>query len=180
MDTDTDADRGPARTDAAGTYDRFAAEAGSYGVELTRVAPADAGDAIADAIEPPAVGTPLPWDDVALPEAVRTEPTPADLDAAVTGVTPASLAVAEYGSIVLETDGHGSEPVSLFNDRHVAVLRAADIVAGMAEAFERFGERFRETRGSAIVATGPSATADMGALVQGAHGPKAVEVVVVE
>jgi L-lactate dehydrogenase complex protein LldG len=49
----------------------------------------------------------------------------------------------------------------------------------MAAAFEWLGEVLRETRGSAVLATGPSATADMGALVQGAHGPKEVHVVVI-
>ncbi|WP_227132283.1 LUD domain-containing protein [Halorubellus salinus] len=160
-------------------YDQFASEARSYGVELTEASPGAVADAIADAIEPPAIGTPLPWDDVELPDCVETNPTPADVEGAVTGVTGASLAIADYGSVVLEMTAAGSEPVSLFNDLHVAVLRESDLVPDMAAAFEWFGERARESRGSAIVATGPSATADMGALVQGAHGPEAVEVIVV-
>jgi len=160
-------------------YDRFATQARSYGVELTAASPGEVADAIADAIEPPAIGTPLPWDDVELPDGVETNPTSADVEGAVTGVTAASLAIADYGSVVLEMDEAGSEPVSLFNDLHVAVLREADLVPDMEAAFEWFGERLRDSRGSAIVATGPSATADMGALVQGAHGPKAVEVIVV-
>jgi len=160
-------------------YDRFATEARRYGVALTAASPGEVVDAIADAIEPPAIGTPLPWDDVELPDGVETNPTSGDVERAVTGVTAASLAVADYGSVVLRMDEAGSEPVSLFNDLHVVVLREADIVPDMAAAFEWFGDRLRETRDSAIVATGPSATADMGALVQGAHGPEAVEVIVV-
>lgn len=163
----------------AETYDQFATQAQSYGVELTRVPPGDVAGAIEDAIDPPAIGVPLPWDDTSLPDGVKTDPTPADIEGAVTGVTAASLAVAEYGSIVLRSDEQGSEPVSLFNDLHVAVLREEDIVPDMGAAFEWFGDEFRETRDSAILATGPSATADMGALVQGAHGPKEVEVIVV-
>jgi L-lactate dehydrogenase complex protein LldG len=50
----------------------------------------------------------------------------------------------------------------------------------MPEAFSWLGERIREDRGSAVVATGPSATADMGALVRGAHGPKEVHVVILD
>lgn len=143
------------------------------------MSPGDVSETVAEVIEKPAIGTAVPWGGVALPEEVETEPTVDDLDAAVTGVTPATLAVAEYGSLVLRMDEHGSEPVSLFNDVHVAILRRSDIVPDMQAAFEWFGEELRESRDSAILATGPSATADMGALVQGAHGPKRVEVIVV-
>ena len=160
-------------------YDQFETAAANYGVEMTELSPGEVADAIAERIEPPAVGIELPWDGVALPEGVETDPTPADIEAASTGVTAASLAIADYGSIVLRADTAGSEPVSLFNDLHIAVLRKEDIVPDMAAAFEWFGDEFREHRDSAILATGPSATADMGALVQGAHGPKRVEVLVV-
>jgi len=157
----------------------FATQARGYGVDVSRHAPEEVEQAIAERIEPPAVGTSLPWEDVSLPPAVTTDPTTGELREAVTGVTPAALAVASYGSLVLRADDHGSEPVSLFNDLHLAVLQEADVVADMAAAFTWFGEELRETRDSAIIATGPSATADMGALVQGAHGPKRVEVLVV-
>lgn len=167
-------------TVSAGQYDRFASRAADFGVELTRVAPDGARAAIEAAIERPAVGTPPGIEGVSLPADVTTDPTPAGLNDAVTGVTGASLAVAEYGSILLRADRRGSEPISLFVDRHVAVLREADIVPDMTAAFEWLGEALRATDDSVILATGPSATADMGALVQGAHGPKTVEVVVVE
>jgi L-lactate dehydrogenase complex protein LldG len=162
------------------TYEQFASTAGEYDVELTRVPAEDATEAIADAIEEPVVGAPLPWDDVDLPADVPTDPTPAALDDAVTGVTAAALGVADYGSVLLRATPEGSEPVSLFPDLHVAVLRESDIVPDMPAAFEWLGETFRETGESAILATGPSATADMGALVKGAHGPKDVHIVVIE
>jgi L-lactate dehydrogenase complex protein LldG len=167
-------------TEAAGEgYDRFASRVADYGVAVTRVSREEATGAVAETVTDPAVGTRLPFDSVSLPEGVTTDPTPAELNEAVTGVTGASLAIADYGSLVLRSDEGGSEPVGLFVDRHVAVLREGDIVPDMAAAFEWLGEELRETRDSAILATGPSATADMGALVQGAHGPEEVEVVVV-
>lgn len=164
---------------AGGDYDQFASLAADYGVETTRVQAKEATTVVADAVTSPAVGAPLPFDDVELPETVTTDPTPAELDEAVTGVTAATLAVADYGSIVLGADPEGTEPVSLFPDHHVAVLRERDVVQDMAAAFERLGGDLRATRGSAVLATGPSATADMGSLVKGAHGPKTVQVVVV-
>ncbi|MCT9094826.1 LUD domain-containing protein [Haloarchaeobius sp. HME9146] len=159
--------------------EQWAARAGDFGVEVTWTTADEATAAIADLVDDPAVGAPLPWDDVSLPEGVQTDPTPAALDAAKTGVTAADLAVAEYGSLVLRQTPEGSEPASVFPDLHVAVLRADDVVPDMAAAFEWLGDELRETRDSAILATGPSATADMGALVKGAHGPKAVHVVVI-
>jgi L-lactate dehydrogenase complex protein LldG len=161
------------------TYDRFASRAADYGVELTRVSTEQATAAVESVVERPAVGAALPWEDLSLPESVPTDPSPADLETAVTGVTAARLAIADYGSLVLRATPGGTEPVSLFPDRHVAVLRERDVVPDMETAFEWLGEELRSTRGSAVLATGPSATADMGALVQGAHGPKQVHVVVV-
>ncbi|QZY00966.1 LUD domain-containing protein [Halobaculum rubrum] len=161
------------------TYDRFAESAGEYGVELTRTTAESLPGTIESVITTPVVGAPLPWDDCSLPEPVPTDPSPAELDAAVTGVSAASLAVADYGSVVLEATPGGGEPVSLFPDEHVVVLREDDIVPDMETAFEWLDEQFRDTGGSAIVATGPSATADMGSLVKGAHGPKEVHAVVV-
>ncbi|PHQ46645.1 hypothetical protein DJ68_06205, partial [Halorubrum sp. C3] len=88
-----------------------------------------------------------------------------------------SLGVAEYGSVALEADPAGTEPVSLFVDRHVVVLREADIVPDMPDAFDWLGPRARDESADVVFATGPSATADMGGLVHGAHGPKEVHVV---
>ncbi|MFB6244425.1 MAG: lactate utilization protein C [Halobaculum sp.] len=163
-------------------YDAFAEEAATYGVELTRVDVSTGAvrETLAEVIEQPAVGAPLPWEEVSLPASVTTEPTPAELTEATTGVTAASFAVAEYGSVILAATPDGSEPASLFPDLHVFVLDAADIVPDMRATFERLGDQFRADRSSAILATGPSATADMGALVQGAHGPERVHGVVID
>jgi L-lactate dehydrogenase complex protein LldG len=160
-------------------YEQFASQAAAYGVEVTRCAPSETRETLETVVDQPAIGTTLPWEDVSLPASVTTDPTTAALDEAVIGVTPAALAVADYGSIVVRATPDGTEPVSLFPDRHVAVLRARDIVPDMATAFEWFGDEVRASGGSAILATGPSATADMGELVEGAHGPREVHVIVV-
>ena len=149
-------------------------------VDATRVAPSDVGDILSDVVRTPAVGVPLPFEGVDLPESVTTDPTPTELAAAATGVTPAGLGVADYGSVLVQSHPDGTEPVSLYPDLHVAVLGADDVVPGMPEAFEWFGNEVRAGRESAIIATGPSATADMGALVRGVHGPTEVHVVLVD
>lgn len=166
-------------TTRSDTYTQFVDTVAEYDVAVTPTTTDSLTETIESLAEEPAVGAPLPWDGCSLPATVSTDPSPAQLDEAVTGVTAASLAIADYGSVVLEATPEGAEPASLFPDLHVVVLRERDIVPNMEAAFEWFGERFRETRGSAIIATGPSATADMGALVKGAHGPKDVHAVVV-
>jgi L-lactate dehydrogenase complex protein LldG len=149
-------------------------------VGFTHVGPGAFASTLREVADDPVVGAPLPWDDPTLPDWVNDDPTPADLRTAATGVTAAGIGVADYGSVVLPSTPEGSEPASLYGDVHVPVLRRSDIVPGMPEAFSWLGERIREDRGSAVVATGPSATADMGALVRGAHGPKEVHVVILD
>jgi L-lactate dehydrogenase complex protein LldG len=130
-------------------------------------------------LEEPAIGTPLPIDGVSLENhPISTSPTPRELEAARTGVTAVEFAIAEYGSVVVTSGPEGTEQISLFPDTHVAVLRERDILEGMPEAFERLAEDVSEGLTSAVLATGPSATADMGELVYGAHGPRNVHVLV--
>jgi L-lactate dehydrogenase complex protein LldG len=141
-------------------------------------------DSFADTLravcDDPAVGTPLPWADTELPAWVNDDPTPAEVRDATTGITPAGIGIADYGSVVLPTTPEGTEPVSLYPGTHVPVLRRSDLVSGMPEAFSWLASEVTAEGGSAIIATGPSATADMGELVTGAHGPKAVHVVLLD
>lgn len=159
----------------------------SLGVSLTEGPESACADLVDEAAGDPAVGVALAdgtdgaagsvGSAVALPDRVETDPTTAELRAAHTGVTDASLGVAAYGSVAIEADAAGTEPVSLFVDRHVVVLREADIVPDMPDAFEWLGPKARDESVDVVFATGPSATADMGGLVHGAHGPKEVHVV---
>jgi len=149
------------------------------GVELTRTTVDDFAATLDDIVRDPAVGVALPFD-VEYPDSVTVDPTAADLERATTGVTPASYGVANYGSVILPTTDSGAEPVSLYPELHVPVLRANDVLPDLPEALDRFGDAAREDDLSAIVATGPSATADMGELVLGAHGPKSVHVVMLD
>jgi len=159
------------------TVDRFATRARDHGAEVTRVPASEASATVADLVDSPAVGVPLPFEGVQLPESVQTDLTPERLDRATTGVTAASLGVADYGSLLLEMTPAGEEPASLFPDKHVAVLRESDVLPDIAGMLSRLADQERPTSG--ILATGPSATADMGDLVLGAHGPSEVDVVVV-
>lgn len=140
----------------------------------------DAAATIEEAITEPAIGTDLPFEGVSLSETpVETDYSPADLEAAATGVTPARIAISDYGSLALPSDAAGTELASLYCRRHVAVVAASDVAPGMKRAYEELSEDFAGGVDTQVLATGPSATADMGTLVQGVHGPHEVHVVVV-
>lgn len=148
---------------------------------VRRVPPDEFDGALADLVEEPAVGVPLPFEDVSLAGTpVATDFEAADLHAAATGVTPVGVGVADYGTVTVRSTADGAELVALYPGRHVAVLHADDVVPDMPAAFERLGEEFEAGRTTQVLATGPSATADMGGLIQGVHGPAEVHVLVVE
>lgn len=152
----------------------------SDGAECRRVHPTEFEDAIGDVLVSPAVGVALPFDEVSLPDAVVTDFGADDLRAAETGVTPAGLAIADYGTVTVRSTGAGDELVSLYAPNHVAVVHAEDVVPDVPAAYERLDEEFAGGRDSQVLATGASATADMGGLVRGVHGPETVTVVVLE
>jgi L-lactate dehydrogenase complex protein LldG len=163
----------------AAVIETFTESLDRLGVTWQRVEATEVADAVARAVDPPAAGVPLSIDGTALPDAVvSTVQSHEAIERAATGVTEAVLGVAEYGSIVLRRDAL-TEPLSLFVERHVAVLRASDVVADMPTAFGVMGEALAAEPTSFVVATGPSATADMGRLVRGAHGPREVWVIIV-
>jgi len=160
----------------AGT-DGFADALADLDVTLVRTTEADAPGAIADLLRGDTVG--VEPDCCSLPESVNTDPTREEIETADTGVTPAALGVAEFGSVLVHETGRGEERASLHPRRHVAVLAASDLEPDLNAALPRIAEAASST-GSAVLTTGPSATADMGGLVVGAHGPETVAVVLVE
>ncbi|ELZ28074.1 hypothetical protein C474_16274 [Halogeometricum pallidum JCM 14848] len=168
---------------SAATLSRFESALNELDATVSYVDGDGFRDHLEGVVQPHAVGVALEetFDDPALSlteTSVEVDPAPATLRTAKTGVTGASLGIADYGSLVLTVTDRASELVSLFVERHVVVVRAEDVEADMESAVDAFGAEFRETGGSAVIATGPSSTADMGALVKGAHGPREVHVVV--
>ncbi len=148
---------------------------------VTRTTPDRFRETLGEIITEPAIGAELPFETVSLEGTnVVLEPTPDQLREAACGVTSAALGVADYGTVVLESTPEGAELAGLFPDQHVVVVREQDLVDDMASAFERMGERFRNGHDDAVLATGPSATADMGELVYGVHGPKETHAIIVE
>lgn len=83
------------------------------------------------------------------------------------GITRASGAIAESGTLILDDDGTSRRLAALAPWVHVAVLERAAIHRTIADALAALGGS-----SSIIWVTGPSKTADVeGILIEGVHGP---------
>ncbi|MDR0533141.1 MAG: lactate utilization protein [Verrucomicrobiales bacterium] len=83
------------------------------------------------------------------------------------GVTFASGAVAETGSLMLKDRATADRLSALAPWVHVAVLKRSEIYLTLPEALQRLGDD-----PNVILVTGPSKTADVeGILIEGVHGP---------
>ncbi len=96
------------------------------------------------------------------------------------GVTGAQAAIAETGTLVLESERERHRLASLLPPVHIAILNAADICLSLGEAL-RLVRRDGSTAMSRTITfiTGPSRTADIElTLAIGVHGPKELYVIV--
>ena len=102
-----------------------------------------------------------------------------DLDA---GVTDVHAAIAETGTLVCCADADHSRGLSLVPLRHVALVRASDIVPDMLDFWRRHdGLAPGHRPASTVFITGPSKTADIeGELITGVHGPGSVDIILIE
>jgi len=100
----------------------------------------------------------------------------ADLDATASVLTACAVAIAETGTVVLHGGaGQGRRVLTLVPDHHVVVVREDQIVAGVPDAMSRICPTAPQTWVS-----GPSATSDIELdRVEGVHGPRLLDVVVV-
>ena len=117
----------------------------------------------------------------ALPPDLHVHPdtpplTPTALDQIDTVLTGTALAIAETGTLILDTGPtQGRRALTLIPDHHIAVIHTPHIVASLPHALPRLNPTRPQTWIS-----GPSATSDIElSRVEGVHGPRHLDVIIV-
>ena len=180
----------PARPAAAPErVDRFAERAADYRGTVTRCAGRGAIGAAIDAVLGRhgacdvlvADGLPAAWRPAGAGVRDAGAAGVGALDAADGVVTGCALAIAETGTIVLDGGAlSGRRLITLVPDLHVCVVLAAQVVATTADALRLLAPAIGAGAPVTLV-SGPSATSDIElSRVEGVHGPRRLEVVVVD
>ena len=93
------------------------------------------------------------------------------------GVSTAQAAIAETGTLILDSACERHRLVSLVPPVHIAIINASAIVATLADALTRLQKK--EISPAITFITGPSRTADIElTLAIGVHGPQELYVIV--
>jgi L-lactate dehydrogenase complex protein LldG len=95
------------------------------------------------------------------------------------GVTEAFAGVARTGSVCVDVNYQRTGIISLLEPLHIVVVAAEKIVPQPRDLFRPDVLNGEGLTRDFVFITGPSATADMGPLVRGVHGPHRLHVIVV-
>jgi L-lactate dehydrogenase complex protein LldG len=128
-----------------------------------------------------AVAPAAPWEPPGV-EIVRDGPEcdARELDRVDAALTGCAVAVAETGTIALDGDALcGRRALTLVPDHHVCVVREDQVVADVPDGVAELSGAARAGRPVTLV-SGPSATSDIELQrVEGVHGPRRLDVVVI-
>ncbi len=140
---------------------------------------AKAGDAPRILFAPPQVMPPELFSVFAADPRVVSQPDAEQMVHSAVGVTEAFAGVARTGSVCVDVNYQRTGIVSLLEPLHIAVLAAENIVPQPRDLFRHEVLNGAGLTRDFVFITGPSATADMGPLVRGVHGPHRLHVIVV-
>lgn len=111
---------------------------------------------------------------------VTTQPNSEEMVNSAVGVTEAFAGVARTGSVCVDVNYQRTNVVSLLAPLHIVVVPAERIVPQPRDLFRKDVLGGEGLARDFVFITGPSATADMGPLVRGVHGPHKLHVIVVQ
>jgi len=118
------------------------------------------------------------FSDFAKDPRVVVDATPEEMVRTAAGVTEAFAAVASTGSVCINVSHERTGMVSLLAPRQIAVVAAETIVPQPRDLFRTDVLDGKGLTRDFVFVTGPSATADMGPLVRGVHGPHKLHIIV--
>jgi L-lactate dehydrogenase complex protein LldG len=111
---------------------------------------------------------------------ITTSPSAVELFDYDVGISTAQAAIAETGTLLLESESDRHRLVSLVPPVHIAIVDAGDICLTLGEALAAVG-RGSDLSPTITLITGPSRTADIElTLAIGVHGPQELYVIVNE
>ena len=112
---------------------------------------------------------------------ILNKATSADLFSCDLGITSAQYAIAETGTLVLESERERNRLASLVPPVHICMLDARDIRQKMIDVLDVLQQNGRENLSRAVTfITGPSRTSDIElTLAIGVHGPRELYVIVI-
>jgi L-lactate dehydrogenase complex protein LldG len=111
---------------------------------------------------------------------VIASPSDEQLARADVGITEAFAGVASSGSICVVLGAPLTAAASLLMPLHIVLLSARRIVAQPRDLFDGECLGGEGLQRNLVFITGPSATADMGPLVRGVHGPHRLHILLLE
>jgi L-lactate dehydrogenase complex protein LldG len=162
----------------------FAERVADYEASVHRVAPEDLAATITDVCGSRCLAIPLDLPREWRPDGVKlVEDTPLsneELDSLDGALTGCALAIAETGTIVLDSGPRqGRRALTLIPDWHVCVVEEERVVGSVPQAIDRLEQGVREGRPITFI-SGPSATSDIELeRVAGVHGPRTLDVLLV-
>lgn len=109
-----------------------------------------------------------------------TELSAAQLASAEVGITDAFAGVARTGSVCISVNSGLSSYESLLTRKHIVILESKNIVLRPRDVFEKYILKDPVGETGWIFISGPSATADMGELVRGVHGPDKLHIILLD
>jgi len=193
---DVPADERPEDVDVPRRYSRafegdvvelFVERISEYKTTVRRVGAGDVVQAVAEQLRSRGMGriaVPADLPDIWRPLELKVVSGALDaraLDAVDGALTGCALAIAETGTIILDGGARqGARALSLVPDYHLCIVEEQQIVGTVPEAIGRVAASVRRMLRPVTFISGPSATSDIElARVEGVHGPRTLDVVVV-